>query len=572
MISSYLNPIPSLPKPLGPHKVGTVEWEIPVSEIPSSSPTPDSRISTIKFRIFYPTTQSASSKVSVPWLPHPQRTWQQAYASFLGAKPRLSSFISYLPFTIHYTNLPVVAEAPLLPRDKSTKYPLTIFSHGLGGNFNTYSSVCTSLASFGIVCIAPEHRDGSAPVSLIRSEDGSATSIPYQKHAHSPTAEVLNSRNAQLRIRLWELDQIYTAITCLNAGKSFTNYASPEKGKASEQPALEDTLDLQPGRVSWVGHSFGAATMVQFIKSVYYHESLPSLKGTPYENDLDWRPLYKPASNSDLVRQITPESPVGLLDLWTMPLRGEQTQWLWERPLPCYERKPSEKGDNTTTNVVAIVTAEFHKYTDLLNRMKAALSAKPAEAMEAFDRERPRPNPTFNNATLATPPNKAAFEPELDTEATLNQDAEGSSDGTSDIDKLTPLSSASQSPALSRASSPSPSGTSDHSASTSMTSFAPSSEAADRMAPKLFLIPESAHLSQSDFGVLFPNLTRYLMKAQEPVETINLNVRAVLAAMRGVGLEIEAYRTGEDSEAEIDTILTDRCVEKRFVPVSLQHD
>jgi len=569
MISSYLNPIPSLPKPLGPHKVGTVEWEIPVSEIPSSSPTPDPKISTIKFRIFYPTTQSASSKVSVPWLPHPQRTWQQAYASFLGARPRVSSFISYLPFTINYTNLPVVAEAPLLPRDKSTKYPLAIFSHGLGGNFNTYSSVCTSLASFGIVCVAPEHRDGSAPISLIRSADGSTTSISYQKHAHSPTAEVLNSRNAQLRIRLWELDQLYTAINSLNAGESFSNYASPEQGKASEQPALKDILDLEPGHVTWVGHSFGAATIVQFIKSVYYRESFPSLKGTPYENDLDWRPLYKPASNSDLIRQITPDSPVGLLDLWTMPLRGELTQWLWERPLPCYERKPSENVGSSTTNVVAIVTAEFYKYTDLLNRMKAALSADPVEATEAFERQRPRPKPTSDDATLATPPNKAAFEPELDTEAALNQDADASNDGASDIDGLTPLSSASQSPVLSRTSSPSPS---DHSASTSMTSFAPSFEAADSKAPKLFLIPDSAHLSQSDFGVLFPNLTRYLMKAQEPVETINLNVRAVLAAMRGVGLEIEAYRTGEDSEAEIDTILMDRCVEKRFVPISLQHD
>ena len=32
---------------------------------------------------------------------------------------------------------------------------------------------------------------------------------------------------------------------------------------------------------------------------------------------------------------------------------------------------------------------------------------------------------------------------------------------------------------------------------------------------------------------------------------------------------IEAYKKGEDSEAEIDEILTDRCPEKRFVPQSL---
>jgi len=75
------------------------------------------------------------------------------------------------------------------------------------------------------------------------------------------------------------------------------------------------------------------------------------------------------------------------------------------------------------------------------------------------------------------------------------------------------------------------------------------------------------------------------MNAQEPVETINLNVRAILAVMRGAGLEVEPYRSPEadgkkerttdedEDESENyeveDTILTERCQEKRFLPVSL---
>ncbi|KIW18883.1 hypothetical protein PV08_03172 [Exophiala spinifera] len=561
MIPSYLNPIPSLPKPLGPHKVGTTELEIPVSEIPSSSPVPDQRVATVKFRVFYPATESATlKKSSVPWLPRPQRTWQQAYASFLGANPRVSSFFSYLPFTINYTTLPALADAPLLSRDSPTLFPMAIFSHGLGGNFNTYSSICTSLASFGVVCVAPEHRDGSAPTSLIRSADGSTTAIPYQKLAHSPTAEVLNARNAQLRIRLWELELLFTALTGLNEGKEFTNYASSDTTVPEEMPSFENKLNLRPGQVSWVGHSFGAATIVQFIKSVYYHESLPSLKGTPYENDMDWRPLYKPAANHDLVRQITPSSPVGLLDLWTMPLRGEVTQWLWERPLPCYDRKAD---DSTTPNVVAIVTAEFYKYTDLLNRMKASLSADPVESMHSFDsRKSSSPSDTSIGVepTVSPPLDKAALEPELSTERVGSAAA---SDG---------VESQSPSPLSSRTSTPSNESMSkerDSSASSSMTSFTPMVESQDGITPKLFLIPNSAHLSQSDFGVLFPRLTRYLMNAQEPEETLNLNVRAVLAVMRGAGLDTAAYRSGEDSNTEIDTILTHRCTEKRFVPVPL---
>ncbi|KAJ9638140.1 hypothetical protein H2204_004451 [Knufia peltigerae] len=558
MISSYLNPIPSLPKPPGPHRVGTTEFEIPVSEISSSSSVPDEKIVTIKFRIFYPTTESATSKSSVPWLPSPQRTWQQAYASFLGANSRVSSLVSYLPFTINYTTLPVLADAPLLPRNSSTQFPLAIFSHGLGGNFNTYSSICTSLASFGVVCVAPEHRDGSAPTSLIRSADGSTTAIPYQKLAHSPTAEVLNARNAQLRIRLWELELLFSAVTGLHMGKEYTNYASSSTHRPEEMPSFEKKLNLQPGQVSWVGHSFGAATIVQFIKSVYYHEYLPSLKDTPYENDMDWRPLYKPAANHDLVRQVTPASPIGLLDLWTMPLRGELTQWLWERPLPCYDCEAGVDGDKIPPNVVAIVTAEFYKYTDLLNRMKAALSANPVEAMQSFDSRSSvvaTSNASTDESTAPSTPDEAALESDLGIEEA----------------GITAFDVDAQSPASSRTSTPSNDSISerDSSASSSMTSFAPLVESDGNITPKMFLIPNSAHLSQSDFGVLFPRLTRYLMKAQEPEETLNLNVRAVLAVMRGAGLDIAAHRPGDDTEAAVDTILTDRCTEKRFIPISL---
>ena len=244
---SQLSPVPALPKPFGPHKVGTTEWEVPISEIPSPSPVPDDKLTTIKFRLFYPTTPKAKSGGSVSWLPSPQREWNQAYASFLGASSRVSSFISILPSLLNMTNMTCVADSPLLPREASSKYPLLIFSHGLGGNFNAYSAVCTALASFGIVCAAPEHRDQSAPMSIIRSADGrKSKTIPYQKHPHAPTAKVLNARNAQLRIRLWELEQLFTVLTGLNDGQSYSNYAVAGT-KIKSGPPLKNVLDLRPG-------------------------------------------------------------------------------------------------------------------------------------------------------------------------------------------------------------------------------------------------------------------------------------------------------------------------------------
>ncbi|KEF56942.1 uncharacterized protein A1O9_07132 [Exophiala aquamarina CBS 119918] len=551
---SYLNPVPSLPEPFGPHKVGTSEWEIPVSEIASSAPSTDSTISTIKFRLYYPTLPTETSG-SIKWLPPPQSQWIEAYSSFLGAGARLASFISALPSLIKYTTIPAIPDAPLLPRTASSKYPLVVFSHGLGGNFNTYSSVCAALASFGIVCAAPEHRDGSAPISLIRSSSGQHTSsIPYQKHSHSPTPDVLNARNAQLRIRLWEMELLSTVLLSLNTGKTFTNYAA-SPSQREPLPSLSQTLDLQPGHITWAGHSFGAATTVQFVKSVYYHEHLPSLVGTGYEDNRDWRPLYTPAKNSELVEQITPDSPVALLDLWTMPLRGDVTQWLWEKPLPCYDRRPSSEKDNT--NVVAVISTEFHKWTELLSRTKAALSNRPAEAIKEFDRAKSDCSASSDDerSTMSTPPGKAPL-PFPDEE--------------------TPPSSTTSSTEPSRTSSPSPAST-------------PPPTTAEPTAPALYLIPDSAHLSQSDFGLLFPNLTRYLMKAHDPQKTIELNVRAILAVMRGRGLEVENFQPASEStsgksksksksqqqpppeteKAALDSILSEEGVEARFVRLPL---
>ena len=83
--------------------------------------------------------------------------------------------------------------------------------------------------------------------------------------------------------------------------------------------------------------------------------------------------------------------------------------------------------------------------------------------------------------------------------------------------------------------------------------------------PHLYLVPQSAHLSQSDFGVLFPNLTKYVMKAIEPEKTIELNVRAILAVMKGRGLHVDSLLKGADE----DQILSGEAKEARWVRVPL---
>jgi len=50
-----------------------------------------------------------------------------------------------------------------------------------------------------------------------------------------------------------------------------------------------------------------------------------------------------------------------------------------------------------------------------------------------------------------------------------------------------------------------------------------------------FYAPSSAHLSQSDFGILFPWSIRRFLKVEDPERIVKLNVRAILQRLRENG-------------------------------------
>ena len=81
----------------------------------------------------------------------------------------LLTFSRYFPRLLYYISIPVRKNAPLLPPNTTNKrWPVMVFSHGLGGSRNAYSHLVGSIASHGMIVIAPEHRDGSTPISYIR--------------------------------------------------------------------------------------------------------------------------------------------------------------------------------------------------------------------------------------------------------------------------------------------------------------------------------------------------------------------------------------------------------------------
>jgi len=117
--------------------------------------------------------------------------------------------------------------------------------------------------------------------------------------AHTQTPEVWAERNAQLRTRLWELGNILEATLELDTGDehillSNMNRTTPVAA-LSQFAGMLDVVD--PGKVIWAGHSFGAASMVQLLKSTYY-------AGRP-ELEAMTDPLFNPRIGSNIHRQIT---------------------------------------------------------------------------------------------------------------------------------------------------------------------------------------------------------------------------------------------------------------------------
>lgn len=312
-----------------------------------------------------------------------------------------------------------------------------LFSHGLGGSRNAYSQIAGSMASHGTVVIAPDHRDGSAPVSFARNPDGSFREFgEYRKVPFQVGQDVEDARNEQLCIRLWELVLIHEALLKIDRQEPLTNMVPQVQGQNSQLGDIAmfgSSLDIHtPGSIIWSGHSFGALTVVQFVKSVFYHGDIPSLPPS--------QSLYSSTENSPIEAQITPSSPLILFDLWSLPLRTKATEWIRTRPLPCYT-----VSDRGVSNVLSILSDSFQKWQANMTLLREVV---------------------FPEYTLGK--EKAAQQPQ----------------------------------------------------------------------PHVFYHLTSAHMGQSDFGVLSPKLSKKVFKCDDPVRAMHMNILAALEMLRQNGYEL----------------------------------
>ncbi|XP_069751507.1 platelet-activating factor acetylhydrolase 2, cytoplasmic-like isoform X2 [Narcine bancroftii] len=217
------------------------------------------------FRLYYPCEADEQSEQPL-WIPRYE--YCAGLADYLG-KSRMW-LAPLLKVAFGYYVVPVGWNAPFRTVEK---YPLIIFSHGLGAFRTAYSAICTEMASEGFVVAAVEHRDESAawtyffknanqlfesPQEVIcppaTQHELEEVSLPVRKLAAGE--EEFSIRNAQLCRRVEECNHALAILTDINSGKSVNNVLL---GNLSLS-VLKGCIDLQ--RVAVMGHSFGGSTSV----------------------------------------------------------------------------------------------------------------------------------------------------------------------------------------------------------------------------------------------------------------------------------------------------------------------
>ncbi|XP_075194927.1 platelet-activating factor acetylhydrolase isoform X1 [Anomaloglossus baeobatrachus] len=240
-----------IPPGKGPHTVGCTDMMT------------DHTIQGSFLRLFYPCVDSDEYEEAV-WIP--RREYYLGMADTLNLNRTMVDFI----FSYYFGSVkcPAKMNAPFKPGEK---YPLVIFSHGLGAFRTLYSAICIGLASQGFVVAAVEHRDESASATFYFRECSSADGF-QEDEVREPLEEVwlyrrplkpgedeFPLRHEQVQKRADECLRALDLMLDINSGKPVTNVLPSN----FNWMLLKDSIDVQ--KVAAAGHSFGAATAIKAL-------------------------------------------------------------------------------------------------------------------------------------------------------------------------------------------------------------------------------------------------------------------------------------------------------------------
>ena len=261
---------PSLPKYPGPFTVGSVEIEVPLATCRNFEVT-ETAVETILVRLFYPCEKGGKGRPG--WLPQPSMEYAKGYAAFL-KQPILPASLA-ISMVVYNTAIPAIENGvPLSARSlELDTMPVMVFSHGLGGSRNAYSQWCGSMASYGILVAAIEHRDGSAPTSIVNPVSKEQYSVPYRRITEY-NEHTKDYRTSQLAQRTYEVSKLVGLLRDINHG-TLEGVTEDKKGLMAMFKGL---LNTKKGEFIMAGHSFGAATTVAACKDKENFEASYPLK------------------------------------------------------------------------------------------------------------------------------------------------------------------------------------------------------------------------------------------------------------------------------------------------------
>lgn len=293
------------------YAVSTITLEVPLpAPIKQESSTPythqDGGITkeilttdTVLVTIYYPAQRGkdGANGRALDWLEAPKMRSIGGLLKYAGIPKYLAIPIVVPAYSVISQKVPATVDASLATDASSGKFPVAVFSHGMGGSRTAYSSYLTSLAASGIVVAAVEHRDGSAASTTIHHPtakgatssgssglfgwfSGGANGASVESKIYIRPTEVdgspdpMDFRRAQVEFRRREVLSALNVLRGISEGKGSSLVESctrsqREDAKTRDQrskilAAFQDKLEMTD---PWlIGHSFGGSTAIQALR------------------------------------------------------------------------------------------------------------------------------------------------------------------------------------------------------------------------------------------------------------------------------------------------------------------
>jgi hypothetical protein len=228
-----LLPVPSIPHPGGPHRVGTRIYELTDSARPELYSGKD-EARRFQIQVWYPADVSPSDQ-RAPWMANAD-VFAPAIARYIHMP---AFFLDHLALV----EMPAYSESNIAPMDSG--YPVILFSHGWNGFNAQNTGQAIELASRGYVVVGVQHTYGA--VITVFKDGTVARNNPSALPGGAPDAEYEVA--AQKLVAQWAGDLAF-ALDFLGLQN------------ADPQSPLHHSLDL--ARVGVYGHSTGGGAAIQF--------------------------------------------------------------------------------------------------------------------------------------------------------------------------------------------------------------------------------------------------------------------------------------------------------------------